>query len=63
VSSHDTLSQALQLPRTSPEPSSRCVFVLQLLSSRPARANTQMAARAELWKMSLEYAVSDLVRL
>jgi insulysin len=63
VSSHGTLSQTLQLPRAPPEPSGRCVFVLQLLSSRPARANTQMAARAELWKMSLEYAISDLVCL
>ncbi len=61
VSSHDTILQTLQLPRAPPEPSCRCVFVLQLLSSRPARANTQMAARAELWKMSLEYAISDLV--
>jgi insulysin len=61
VSSHGTMSQTLQLPRAPLEPSSRCVFVLQLLSSRPARANTRMAGRAELWKMSLEYAISDLV--
>lgn len=63
VSSHGSLSQTLQLPRAPPEPSGRCVFVLQLLSSRPARANTQSAARAELWKMSLEYTISDLAEL
>jgi insulysin len=51
----------LPLPRVPPEPSCRCVFVLQLLSSRPARAGVKMAAHAELWKVSLEYAVSDLV--
>jgi hypothetical protein len=51
----------LPLPRVPPEPSCRCIFVLQLLSSRPARAGVKMAAHAELWKVSLEYAVSDLV--
>lgn len=62
VSSFPPSYPALQLPRVPPEPSCRCSFVLQLLSSRPARANSQMAARAELWKMSLEYALGDLVR-
>jgi len=52
----------LPMPRSPPEPSCRCVFVLQLLSSRPARANVRMAARAQLWKASLDYALSDLVR-
>jgi insulysin len=55
-------SRRLPLPRVAPEPSCRCLFVLQLLSSRPARASVTMAAHAELWKMSFEYAVADLVR-
>lgn len=63
VISHQSEDRALQLPRVAPEPSSRCVFALQLLSARPARANVRMAARAELWKMSLEYALTDLVRI
>jgi insulysin len=63
VSSHDTALPTLQLPRAPPEPSCRSLVVLQLLSTRPARANTQMAARAELWKMSLEYAMTDLAEL
>jgi insulysin len=61
VISHEMTQPMLRLPRVPPEPSSRCAFVLQLLSSRPARADTKMAAHAELWKVSLEYAVSDLV--
>jgi hypothetical protein len=61
VISHEMTQPMLKLPRVPPEPSSRCAFVLQLLSSRPARADTKMAAHAELWKVSLEYAVSDLV--
>lgn len=61
VSSDYQSGLCLPLPRVPPEPSCRCVFVLQLLSSRPARAGVKMAAHAELWKVSLEYAVSDLV--
>jgi insulysin len=61
VSSDYQQGLCLPLPRVPPEPSCRCVFVLQLLSSRPARAGVKMAAHAELWKVSLEYAVSDLV--
>ena len=63
VLSHDKNSPRLQLPRVPPEPSIRSVFVLQLLSSRPARADTNMAAHAELWKVSLEYAMADLGEL
>ena len=61
VLSHEKSALSLRLPRAPPEPSGRCVFVLQLISSRPARAKVKSAAHAELWKMSLEYAVSDLV--
>ena len=50
------------LPRAPPEPSCRSVFVLQLLSARPARARVEMAAHAELWRVSFEYATEDLVR-
>jgi insulysin len=53
----------LPLPRMPPEPSCRCAFVLQLLSSRPARANVEMAAHAELWKVSFAYSVADLAEL
>lgn len=63
VGSHRTGLPTLSLPRAPPEPSGRSLFVLQLLSTRPARANAQMAARAELWKMSLETAMSDLAEL
>jgi len=63
TSSHGSTLPELVLPRAPPEPSCRSLLVLQLLSSRPARANTLMAARAELWKMSVEYAMSDLAEL
>jgi insulysin len=53
-------SPGLTIPRMPPEPSSRSVFVLQLLSSRPPRASSEMAAHAEIWRISLEY---DLVEL
>jgi insulysin len=64
VFSHDEPTPlGLSLPRISPEPSPRAVFVLQLLSSRPPRATAKMAANAEIWKISLEYALSALAEL
>ncbi|KAG7367659.1 peptidase M16 family protein [Nitzschia inconspicua] len=64
VYSHDDPTFiGLSLPRIAPEPSPRCVFVLQFLSSRPPRASAQMAANAEVWKISLEYAMTDLAEL
>jgi insulysin len=53
----------LALPPAPLEPNYRTVFVVQLLSSRPARASTRQAAQGELWKISLEYAVADLAEL
>eukprot|EP00977_Amphora_coffeiformis_P004482 scaffold965_cov158-Amphora_coffeaeformis.AAC.6 len=53
----------LQLPRYPPEPNYRSVFVVQLLSSRPARASLREGARGELFKISFEYGVSDLAEL
>jgi len=53
----------LQLPRYPPEPNYRSVFVVQLLSPRPARAGLREAARGELFKISFEYDVSDLAEL
>jgi insulysin len=50
----------LPMPRGPPEATCQCAFVLQLLSSRPARATVRQAAHAELWKLSFEDAVSDL---
>ena len=62
VISHDLVNPSLPLPREAPEPSCRCAFVLQLLSKRPARASAAMAAHSELWKISLEKSLSDIVR-
>ncbi|CAB9516307.1 Insulin-degrading enzyme [Seminavis robusta] len=53
----------LRIPTMAPEKSCRCAFVFQLLSPRPARANTRQAAYAELWKISFEKAVVDLAEL
>jgi insulysin len=53
----------LPLPRCPPETTCRCAFTLQLLSPRPARANVRQAAFAELWKLSLELAITDLAEL
>mmetsp|Transcript_1206 Transcript_1206/g.3052 ORF Transcript_1206/g.3052 Transcript_1206/m.3052 type:complete len:296 (+) Transcript_1206:2-889(+) len=53
----------LSLPRMPPEASVRSLFVLQLLSSRPPRATAEMAAHAEVWRISLEYALVDLSEL
>jgi insulysin len=55
--------QGLPLPRAPPEPNCRCYFVVQLLSTRPARADVRQAARAELWKLTFEKAVTDLAEL
>ncbi len=53
----------MPLPRSPPEANCRCVFVFQLLSSRPARANAEQAAYAELWKLTFDEAASDLAEL
>jgi insulysin len=53
----------LLLPRTPQKSYIRSAFVLQLLSSRPARADVREAARAELWKLSFEAAISDLAEV
>lgn len=63
VFAHDNGPPGLGLPRVPPEPSPRSVFILQFLSSRPPRANSRMAAHAEVWKASLEYALADLAEL
>ena len=52
---------SLPLPVLPPENTCRCAFVLQLLSPRPARANVRKAAHAQLWLLSFENAISDLV--
>jgi insulysin len=53
----------LPLPRSPPEVSCRCAFVLQLLSSRPARADVRQAAKGELWRTSLQGSITDLIEL
>ncbi len=52
-------TKLMQLPRSPPEANCRCVFVLQLLSSRPARAKADEAAYGELWRISFEEAIAD----
>lgn len=52
---------SLPLPLAPPEPTCRCAFVVQLLSSRPARANVKQAAQSQLWLRSFENSISDLV--
>ena len=63
--SHDDLlpSPGLTIPRIPPEPSARSTFVLQLLSSRPPRATTEMAAHAEIWRLTLDASLVDLAEL
>jgi insulysin len=58
VSSED--GPKMQMPRSPPEVNCRGVFVLQLLSSRPIKANAEQAAYGELWRLSIEEAVADL---
>jgi insulysin len=41
----------------------RCAFVVQLLSSKPARASVRQAARGELWKVLFEASITDLTEL
>ena len=53
----------LNTPRIAPEASSRSTFVLQLLSSRPPRATTDMAAHAEIWRLTLDASLFDLAEL
>ena len=53
----------MSLPRGSPETNCRCVFVLQLLSSRPTRATAEQAANGELWRLSFDAAATDLAEL
>lgn len=53
----------LPIPMMPLEPTCRSGFVIQLLSSRPARANAKQAAFSQLWLTSFHEAVSDLVSL
>ena len=55
-------SPRLPLPIMPTEPNCRCCFVVQLLSSRPARATVRDAASAQLWIFSFEDAIQELVR-
>jgi len=56
----DTL---LPLPLIPPEPSSRCSFVIQLLSNRPREASVRQAARSQLWLASFDDDIVDLAEL
>lgn len=53
----------MSLPRAPPETNNLCIFVLQLLSSRPVRATAEQAARAELWRLSFDESAIDLSEL
>ena len=57
----DSEAPSLPLPMSPPEPTCRCAFVVQLLSSRPARSNVKQAALSQLWLRSFEKDVADLV--
>lgn len=52
---------SLPLPISPPEPTCRAAFVVQLLSSRPARANVKQAADSQLWLRSFDSSIGDLV--
>ncbi len=60
VPKNNNLTPAIPLPRSPPEPTVRCVFVLQLLSSKPARATAEQAAYGDLWRQSFEEAIYEL---
>ena len=51
---------SLPLPLISPEPSSRCSLVVQLLSNRPRQATVRQAARSQLWLASFDDDIVDL---
>ena len=53
----------LAIPMLPPEPTCRATFVIQLLSSRPARASVFHSAQAQLWLTSLEATMEDLAEL
>lgn len=53
----------LPLPLIPPEPSSRCSFVVQLLSNRPKEATVRQAARSQLWLASFDDDIVDLAEL
>ena len=53
----------IALPMMPLEPTCRAAFVVQLLSSRPARASVVQAAHSQLWLLSLESAIEDLAEL
>ena len=54
---------SLPLPLIPPEPSSRCSFVVQLLSNRPRDATVRQAARSQLWLASFDDDIVDLAEL
>ena len=54
---------SLPLPLIPPEPSSRCSFVVQLLSNRPKEATVRQAARSQLWLASFDDDIVDLAEL
>jgi len=53
----------LPLPAMPMENTCRCSFLIQLLSQRPARANVNQAALAQLWLFSFENYIEDLAEL
>jgi insulysin len=54
-------SQLLPVPMMPEELTPRCAVVVQLLSSRPPRATVKQAASAQLWLVSFEKEIQDLV--
>jgi insulysin len=60
---YQTVSGALPLPMMPEEATCRCSLVIQLLSTRPARASVNQAAYAQLWLLSFDNTIQDLVSL
>lgn len=58
---YQTSGEGLPLPMMPPEPTCRCSIMVQLLSARTARASVDQAAFAQLWMLSFEDSIQDLV--
>jgi hypothetical protein len=58
---YQTSGEGLPLPMMPPEPTCRCSVMIQLLSARTARASVDQAAFAQLWMLSFEDSIQDLV--
>jgi insulysin len=58
---YQSTTYGLRMPQMPPEQTCRCSLMIQLLSPRTARATIEQAALAQLWMISLEDSIHDLV--